>query len=575
MADATILHNEKVIDGGNKARWPYTQDYVEPTKDGYMFKGWKYDGQVYSPPFNNESTNPFGPITQDTVIRTVWDKVSIFADVNHSIISGNGDTDTDLTKLYSWIKSESGTVILNDIVLEEVPLDSGMQRISFEEKGSGVEDNKNVTKKKALPNTVNIPKYYRFKAKTDKYGGLQSNVIEIQQAGVDQTVLPDFDFLTFKYTWSDDDGKDLDTATFVLGTEIEILNGYYVNKENRNVISKNTYDGLSEEEKIKYEPEKLDYYPVGFNCNGVMGDKDYTQTENPIFDEVSQYIKGGGDNLKSGNESALINWKELCNRDFISEGITKIYCKLYANWYGERKNGNCQVTFQTWKTDSGTGGMKLDRDSSGKTLFTFSPTGDTVAKDNVVVNGNVYASSSLNSVSRRNSPTGDERGYYSHVITLTYDIRSKSALITERFNSSERGRNLRLNATVNGINNNIDGKTSYTYSKDLEYNDLTTQTVTFDYLKLYVNGSEYDVRFKYTITELREFIKYYYSGDVAWFDIMSVTTDSEGYVTSLTCKALSANTESQKRNADITIPLPGKESVYGTILLSFYQKVNS
>jgi hypothetical protein len=219
--------------------------------------------------------------------------------------------------------------------------------------------------------------------------------------------------------------------------------------------------------------------------------------------------------------------------------------------------------------------MKLDRDSSGKTLFTFSPTGDTVAKDNVVVSGIVYASSSLNSVRRTNSPTGDERGYYSHVITLTYDIRSKSALITEKFNSSEHGRNLRLNATVNGVNKNIDGQISYTFSKDLEYNDLTTQTVTFDYLKLYVNGSEYDVRFKYTITELREFIKYYYSGDVEWFDITSVTTDSDGYVTSLMCKALSANMETQKRNADISIPLPEKEGVSGTIILSYYQKVNS
>lgn len=582
---ANKIHTEIVKGNGKKARWPYdttlpnaelyntVMENVKAQKQGSTFIGWKYNGTIYREPFDNESSNPFGPITQNANIFAVWDKLTIHGDTNHSIIGGEGDSESDLTKLYTWITDGSGNVILDNIFIEEVPLDDGMQRIVFEDRGTAVENNRNITKKKAVANDVNIPKYYRFKAKTNSYGGLESDVIEIEQAGADQTVLPDFDFLTFKYSWGENDGTDLDTATYIVGTDIILENGYYIHKTYHTLKRKEQYEELSEEEKMNYEPLTLDYYPVGFDCLGVMDDKDYHPgtEETPFQTELMHYIKGGGDNTSSGNESALINWKEICNRDFITQGITKIYCKLYANWYRLRKNGNCSVTFQTWKTESGNGSMKLDRDSTGKTLYTFSPTGDTQLKNTVVKSGNVYASSVSNHNSSVKGTDNDERRYYSHVITLTYDIRSKSAIISDSFNQTEKGRNLRFDCTINDINQNNDGSTSYSFNFYNTYNDLSSKTYTFYKKKLFINGIGTDVQTNKTDEKIIETINWY-KGETNWLDFISSTRDSEGNIISLTFKPNRANNTNEDWEADISLQFNTVNNVSSNVLIQIFQK---
>lgn len=547
MTEPNIYKKEEVEEGG-KARWPYETDYEEPTKLGYIFEGWEFKGTVLVPPFEDETKNPFGPIDSDTDIKAKWDKLTIHADTNHTLISGDGDTDSDLTKLSYWVSSDKGKMITSGVTIQNEPLDEDMLPIVFDGSGStAIVDNKNVKTVKVKENDVNKSRYYRFKS---IYSTLESETIEIEQVGKDQTILPDFDFLTFTYSWEDDDGRDLDTATFIIGSKIAIGT-----------------DGKT-----------LADYPVGFGCRGSdFIDPDYNSSgtsSNPeLFSQVSQYIKGGGDNIASGKESALINWKEICNRDFITQGITKLYCELYANWYITRGNGNCRVSFQTYKTESGTGGMKLDRNEAGKTLYTFSPTGDTTLKNTTNISGNVYASCLINETQRYSSPTGNESGYYSHVATLIYDVKTKNAVLYNKMTSAS-GRNLRFNCTVNGENNNVDGSISYTYNDYHEYDDLFTKTFTFDTMQLYLNGTANNVVIKYTDDEIRSMMKWY-KGDSGWLDLVSATRDSDGNITSLTFRANSINTSTEQREMDIQLTTSKVDTVTCNVMLQIFQKVNS
>lgn len=550
MTEERVYYTESVSDG-DKAKYPYKSEYREPAKEGYDFAGWKYGDTTYKPPYV-EANNPFGPINEDTDIKAQWDKLEVYADTNHTLISGTGDTDSDLTNLIYWGESENGKMITNGVTIEDVPLDEGMLPIVFVDKGTSVVNNKNVKKIKVSANDVNITKYYRFKAKS---GSMESNVIEIQQAGRDQTVLPDFDFLTFVYNWEETDGKDLDTATFVTGTNIGIINGYYRDKTTNTYVTKTQYDSYSTEKKKNYEPANLEYYPVGYGCNGSSGiDPDYhsgTSTDPTLFNEISQYIKGAGDNLQSGKESALINWKEICNRDFITQGITKIYCELYANWYKLKENGNCTVNFKTWKTASGSGGMKLDRDSSGKTLFTFSPTGDTVAKNTATVSGNVYAFSATNATRRKYSPTGDEMGYYTHVATLVYDIKTKNGLLVNKM-GERTGRSIISYGKVNSITYNGENEGRFEVKDVIIESSSYNYTINITELYNLINDTERkDVFIKEEDVE----ITYYAWGDNSvQTDFVSVTfeKDSSNYVKKIIV-SVQMNTSGKRREGDVTL----------------------
>lgn len=95
---ANKIHTEIVKGNGKKARWPYDttlpnaelyntiMENVKAQKQGATFIGWKYNGTIYREPFNDESSNPFGPITQNANIFGVWDRLTIHAKTNHFII---------------------------------------------------------------------------------------------------------------------------------------------------------------------------------------------------------------------------------------------------------------------------------------------------------------------------------------------------------------------------------------------------------------------------------------------------------------------------------------------------------
>lgn len=375
------LHKE-TVESGKNAVWPYDKGYKEPTKDGYLFDGWEFDGNIYEPPFDNIETNPFGPINSNTDIKVVWDKLNIYAETNHTLISGDGDTDDNMSKFSYWVQSDKGKKITDNVTLEDVALNDDELPIVFDINSStSIVDGKNVKTVKVLENDINKPRFYRFKTKYNKESGMESDTIEVKQVGKEQIILPPFDYLTFTYSWKQDDGRDLDSATFVRNSNIPI----------ESVPGKKTLN---------------DIY-VGYG-----GIKDN--------EEVNQYLIHGGDNTQSG---AMINWKKICDRDFISEGINTLYLDVYANWHAFKDNGNMSVSFKTYK---GNDGLELD-----KVNHVFKPIGDTVEVSNKILNGlNVYSFSSTN--------INNVKKFYSKVATVEYDVRTKSAVLIGEYTRSGR-----------------------------------------------------------------------------------------------------------------------------------------
>lgn len=89
MAEKVTLYNES-IRNGEKARWPYdtslplseryntVMNSVKQAKNGYLFEGWRYNGTIYKEPFQNEETNPFGPINEDIEIMAMWSRIFVY-----------------------------------------------------------------------------------------------------------------------------------------------------------------------------------------------------------------------------------------------------------------------------------------------------------------------------------------------------------------------------------------------------------------------------------------------------------------------------------------------------------------
>ena len=252
-------------------------------------------------------------------------------------------------------------------------------------------------------NNVNVAKQMRFKCVDAT--GMESEEILIEQGGVEQTILPDFDFLTFTFNWADDDGHDLDTMTWIDDNHIEILD--------KNGVAARTLDELG----------------VGFS--GIGGDILYSGN-------TSTYIQHGGDNTQSGNECVLINFKKLCDRDWISSGITKLYAYSFGNWYGDKIQGNCSVSMKTYKGD----GMQHG-------AYIFVPSGNTELISDKTFNGNLYAVGHHVSEIRGYLQLAQKKNIYSKVFKFTYDIRSKSAIV-ENLMTKRSGRCARIEYEYNG-----------------------------------------------------------------------------------------------------------------------------
>lgn len=232
-------------------------------------------------------------------------------------------------------------------------------------------------------NPINKTKYIKARA---KYRDRYSVEVIIRQVGKDATVLPDFNFFCFTYSWLEDAGRDFDSMTIIEGTGIQI-------------------DG-----------KLLDDYPVGWN----MGSGNTNA-------EVQKYIRWGGDNNQSGAESVEINWKAICERDFISQGIYTIYAKVYGNWYTTKGTGLVTFNLSTYK---GTG-MVQDG-------YTFVPDDNTTLVTKQEKSVICYAQGKTNG--RPTEEGLNAKDCYSLLATLEYDVASKSALLVINPNAANSGR---------------------------------------------------------------------------------------------------------------------------------------
>lgn len=120
--------------------------------------------------------------------------------------------------------------------------------------------------------------------------------------------IPDFNFLTYRYFWTEEDGRDLDTAT-------ELVNSGLVDEAG------NSIDGLA----------------VGWSMAGNSNTA------------VTQYLIYGGDNTQSGNECTFIDMLALCSEENLPKLPDKIYVDVYCNWYGEKKLGYMTFEIKAYK----------------------------------------------------------------------------------------------------------------------------------------------------------------------------------------------------------------------------------
>lgn len=118
--------------------------------------------------------------------------------------------------------------------------------------------------------------------------------------------IPPFDYLTFRYYWTENDGRDLDTSTGFTNTGIVFEDG-----------------------------KKLDELPVGF---GMAGNNNA---------DAQRFVVFGGDNMQSGNEAVYITMNSISEYWDNIPDILNI--DVYANWWGERKNGNCRFELTAYE----------------------------------------------------------------------------------------------------------------------------------------------------------------------------------------------------------------------------------
>ena len=285
-------------------------------------------------------------------------------------------------KITYYAKS-GNDIITEGVELEILPATSDLPQPTFSQSEGTNPLTGNYVEFIIGANAILKTKYIRARA---KYQGKYSTEVSIRQVGKDVTVLPDFDFFCFTYSWTEDAGNDLDSMTIIEGTGIMI-------------------DG-----------KLLDDYPVGWN----MGSGN-TNTE------VQKYIKWGGDNTQSGAEGAEIDWKTLCERDFISEGIYTIYAKVYGNWYNTKGTGLVILNISTYK---GTGMIKDG--------YTFVPDDNTTLVTQLEKSVLCYARGKHNA--RPIEEGLNAKDCYSLLATIEYDVASKSAALVINHNAGSSGR---------------------------------------------------------------------------------------------------------------------------------------
>lgn len=331
-----------------------------------------------------------------------------------------------------WGEDINGNIVTDGVNLENVTnteVEEGKRLECTLVSEGTTQDEKKFAKYSTNGNDENKFKYAKFKAKYGVQKPIETEILTIEQAARDVIILPDFDYLTFTFTWSGDDGDDLDTATFV---EVDSITIESTCSEKRDL--------------------KLSECPVGYSCDG---------NYSCYIDSAKNYIEYGGDNRESGNECAVINWKKIIDRlNPIPPGIEELYCNLYGNWYERKANGLCTMTMKTYK-----GGDGLDVDTVN---HRFTPKPGTDLVETREVNGYVYALGSKN--------INNKRENYSHIAEFIYLIEEKKCIVNPKMKGvgEKNGREIRGYMIIDGVQAETQGNGSIRVDKVVPKTGFTT-----------------------------------------------------------------------------------------------------
>ena len=428
----TIIYKEEEVEVGGKAKWPYETDYTEPIKSGYVFEGWEFNGTMYEPPFEDETTNPFGPIENPTDILAKWIKIKVYCNSDKSSVDYSGEE----VEVHYWAETKN-KITSTDVELKTV---SDKTTVSYSIL-SDVESigNYRICKIKINENTDIDGKDLVIYA---EYKGVKSEEVAIHQKSPYEVEIPDSDYFVFNYSWDEEtNGKDLDSLTVI-----------YVEDRNGNKVTKSFTDK-----------------GVGFSFGYQV-----SSANNLLC------LKHGGDNTESGAEGAIVCLSNIVKTGEVSN-LEKVKVEIYANWWSRRVDGNMRINCTGYKSkETSTGEYSDDiievshTASTGGKYKTFEPNTDNCS---VSWNGfsnamNIKAYGSDNSYIENLECAGN---IYSHVCTVVFNIATGTKSYMRR-------------TVDNGIDNNT--KTIKLMNDDGQVNtyyDLNVDGQHFESLGMYID----------------------------------------------------------------------------------------
>lgn len=205
------------------------------------------------------------------------------------------------------------------------------------------EGNQEITEVDIIFDQVQNPTSYTVAAYGEnQYGETCRASVEIEMVR-SPWILSDVDYILFTYEWTDNDGTDLDSFTYIDGVP-------------RNSILYNKGIGFANGQSAPVSPEKY----VGTNYNDAI-------------------LRFAGDNMQTGGEYTLVNLSKL-NEYITSLGMqqenTKLIIYLTGNWYSVKRNGNADIAFSAY-----TGGHMDWVQIQGTSNYKYEPSSDSVLKD--------------------------------------------------------------------------------------------------------------------------------------------------------------------------------------------------
>lgn len=182
----------------------------------------------------------------------------------------------------------------------------------------------------------------------------------------DPIVVNSFDYLVFKYVWTESAGRDLDTATVI-----------------------------SEPRDLEVGGVRVGNVPLGFGFGAYY---------------VSDVILNAGDNQGSGSESILYDFRKFVGLD--ADVVPEIVIESYATWFSLKKSGNITIEIKAYK-----GG------TMSQSGHDYVNTGGKVVTEKVTEYIPVAAT-------QRGPDKGVSDYKYSHTLTLKYNTRNQSISLT-------------------------------------------------------------------------------------------------------------------------------------------------